>query len=126
MLGLPPALSADTPDGRSYRASLYLWGAGIAGETPRGSEIDVGFDTLIKNLDLAFMGAFEARQGPWALIGNAIWIYAEALPAGWLTQEDATLQMRAIALAQGAESAPTSLIAALAEEEASKFVEPLG
>jgi hypothetical protein len=35
-----------------YSASVYLWGAGLNGETAAGSEVDVGFDTLIQNLDI--------------------------------------------------------------------------
>jgi len=45
-----------------YSASIYLWGAGIKGETAAGSVVDIGFDTLISNLNMAFMGAFEARR----------------------------------------------------------------
>ena len=45
-----------------YAASIYLWGASIKGETATGGEVDVSFDTLISNRDMAFMGAFKARM----------------------------------------------------------------
>ena len=67
---LLPPLQAHAGDPRAgddwrYDASLYLWGAGVGGETasrrnPGGSsDIDVGFDTVLNNLNMAFMGAFS-------------------------------------------------------------------
>jgi hypothetical protein len=60
-------LAADGTDHWDYGATFYLWGAGIQGDTARGEEVDIGFDTLIANLDMAFMGAFEARRDRWSL-----------------------------------------------------------
>lgn len=57
-----------------YGATLYLWGAGIQGETVGGADIDVGFDTLISNLNMAFMGAFEARQAHWSFLADVIYL----------------------------------------------------
>lgn len=75
LLGAAATAVADPGERPDYRASLYLWGAGIQAETPRGSDVDVGFDTIIRNLDLAFMGAFEARRGPWSVIGDLIYLH---------------------------------------------------
>ena len=74
------AMAAD--DGWHYGATLYLWGAGIQGETVRGAEIDVGFDDLISNLNMAFMGAFEARQRQWSFLADVIYLNVGADDSG--------------------------------------------
>ncbi len=58
---LAQAQEVDTDDRWKFKAALYLWTAGIQGTTRRGNEIDVGFSEIWDNLDMAFMGAFEAR-----------------------------------------------------------------
>jgi hypothetical protein len=52
----------------------------------------------------------------------AVWLYADALPAGRLQQDDATLIMRALTLAQADDQVPTDLLAALAADVA-RFIE---
>ena len=54
------------------RASVYLWGAGIKGETATGGEVDIGFDSLISNLNMAFMGAVEARKSEWSMLADVV------------------------------------------------------
>ncbi|QTR49882.1 hypothetical protein [Candidatus Thiothrix anitrata] len=44
-----------------------------------------------------------------------VWVYAEAVPNGWLAHEEAALVMRSIALAQALEL-PTSLLEQLLED----------
>ena len=51
-----------------------------------------------------------------------VWLYSEALPKGVLTQEQAGLIMRGLALAQGADAVPEPLVRALAADVA-LFVE---
>lgn len=46
-----------------YSANVYLWMAGMKGDTNNGAEFDIGFDELIRNLNMAFMGGLEARNG---------------------------------------------------------------
>ncbi len=64
-----PAQAQDTgaDDRWKFKAALYLWTAGIQGTTRRGNEIDVGFDDIWDNLDMAFRGAFAARKSKWRL-----------------------------------------------------------
>jgi len=69
-----PCLAADGGNDWSYSATLYLWAAGIEGETAGGAEVDVGFDTLISNLNMAFMGAFEARRGQWSFGADLVYL----------------------------------------------------
>ncbi len=54
-----------------YSATLYGWFTGVTAEleTPFGDlEAEQDFSDILENLDLAFFGAFEARNGRWAVI----------------------------------------------------------
>jgi len=56
-----------------YTATLYGWFPGISTtvETPVGEiEAEVDFDEFLETLDIAFLGAFEARKGRLSLIGD--------------------------------------------------------
>jgi hypothetical protein len=70
--------AADSGAGDDWQlaAILYMWAPGINGSTAGGSEFDVSFDTLISNLNMTFMGAVEARKGPWSLLGDVIYLNA--------------------------------------------------
>ena len=69
-----PGQAADGSDDWSYSATIYLWAAGIQGQTAGGAEVDVGFDTLISNLNMAFMGAFEARRNQWSFGADLVYL----------------------------------------------------
>ncbi len=74
---VPPTVSAadlGAGDDWQFKAGMYLWGAGIKGETAVGSDIDIGFDDLISNLNMAFMGDFEARKSKWSLAADLIYL----------------------------------------------------
>lgn len=56
-----------------YTAKLYGWFPGVTTtvETPIGEvEAEVDFDEILETLDLAFLGAIEARKGRLSLIGD--------------------------------------------------------
>lgn len=75
LAGVPlSGASADTYDDWQYSATLYLWAAGINAESPGGAKADVDFSTLISNLNMAFMGAFEVRKDRWALGADLIYL----------------------------------------------------
>jgi hypothetical protein len=61
-------------DGWEYSGTVYFWAAGISAKTAGGVDIDVDFDTLLDNLDMAFMGAAEARRGPWSVVADAVYL----------------------------------------------------
>lgn len=75
-------LADDAFDDWQYSATIYLWGAGIQGETPSGAEVDVGFDTLISNVNMAFMGAFEARRNQWSFGADLVHLNVGANDGG--------------------------------------------
>lgn len=73
MTALPVAAEAQD---WTFRASLYAWTAGLDTTvgTPRGDlEASLSIDDVLNDLDAAFMGAFEARTGPWSLIGDLVY-----------------------------------------------------
>jgi len=72
----------------------------------------------------ALLAAAAQRAGaeqPPEPSSTAVWLYSEALPAGRLQPDDATLIMRAQSLAQAGDGIPPDLLAALAEDTA-RFV----
>jgi hypothetical protein len=76
---LVPALllassGAQAADDWRFAGTLYLWAAGINGETVGGADIDFDFDTLLDNLDMGFMGAVEARRGSWSAIADVVYL----------------------------------------------------
>jgi hypothetical protein len=68
---------------------------------------------------LAVAAHRAGRADPPSPAQAGIWLYGEALPAGLLEQQDAALLMRAMALAQGADAVPETLLRALADDTAS-------
>ena len=75
-----PAMAADEIDVDSDQwkisASVYLFGAEINGTTNTGGDIHLPFSDLIKNLNMTYMGTFEARKGdePWSLFADIIYL----------------------------------------------------
>lgn len=96
-----PAAAEDTWD---YTGFLYLWGAGIGGETVTGGEVDVSFSDVLDNLDFGIMGTLEARKGSTAIFGDVLYLN----------------------IANGDESAVGPGIPASADADVSGFVTTLG
>ena len=70
-IATPGTAAADTD--WEYTAKLYGWFPGVTTtvETPVGEvEAEVDFDEILETLDLAFLGAFEARKGRVSLISD--------------------------------------------------------
>lgn len=70
------AVAADSSaeDHWQFKAGVYLWAAGIKGETASGSDLDISFSDLINNLNMAFMGNVEARKSKWSLAADVIYL----------------------------------------------------
>jgi hypothetical protein len=65
----------------TYSAAVYLWfpKTDVTIETPRGTvEGELSISDALQNLDFAFMGALEARNGPWSLIGDLVYMDVSA------------------------------------------------
>jgi hypothetical protein len=72
--GVLEAEDATQDEGWQFGAQLYLWGAGIGGETVSRGGIDIDFDDVFRNLKMAFMGTVRARKGKWSLMLDAIYL----------------------------------------------------
>lgn len=72
----PPAAAMNASDW-TFTAATYVWASGISGETGMfgfpAQDIDVSFKDILENLDLAFMGAGEARNGPFSIGVDLSW-----------------------------------------------------
>lgn len=73
------ATDAGADDEWRFNGSLYLWGAGVEGSKASrfgapSSDFDLSFDSVISNLNMAFMGAFEARKAKWSLLADVIYL----------------------------------------------------
>ena len=75
--GILAAEEAAQDEGWKFGAEIYLWGASIGGKSASGSNIDIDFDDLIENLNMAFMGTIGARKGKWSFMLDAIYLDVE-------------------------------------------------
>ena len=69
-IALPVAAQAQSWE---YSVSLYGWMSGIdtSVDTPLGTvETELSFSDVLDNLDFAAFGSFEARNGPWVVLGD--------------------------------------------------------
>ena len=57
-----------------FSASIYMWGAGIDGETATGDDFDVKFKDILDNLDFTFMGDFGVNKGKWGVRTDVIYM----------------------------------------------------
>jgi hypothetical protein len=77
-----PLLAQTQAQGQSnewqFRALLYLYLPQIGGSQtfPTGTSADITIDPnqILKNLNFAFMGAFEAQQGIWGLYTDILYV----------------------------------------------------
>ncbi|MEW6078272.1 MAG: hypothetical protein AB1724_10700 [Thermodesulfobacteriota bacterium] len=63
------AAEKDSAQSRAWQfgADFYLWMIELGGETAGGEDLDVPFHDILDNLDFAFLGALQARNGGWHL-----------------------------------------------------------
>jgi hypothetical protein len=69
MLAAAPAVAEPW----TYDLTAYLWftETGVTADTPRGQvDASLSFSDALQDLDFAFMGTVEARNGPWGIIGD--------------------------------------------------------
>jgi hypothetical protein len=71
--------SAQASDQWKFQAVVYLYLPSVAGETAfpgsgGGSDTGVDASKLLENLNLAFMGSFEADKGAWGLLADVIYV----------------------------------------------------
>jgi hypothetical protein len=69
-----PVLATETSDDEwEFSAGVYLWAADIPIETAGGEDIEITFDDIIEDLDIAFMGVFGVQKGKWGFQTDVIY-----------------------------------------------------
>ena len=58
----------------AFGTEVYLWGASIGGTSANGDDVDIGFGTLLKDLDLGFMATLGAAKGRWTVFADLIYL----------------------------------------------------
>ena len=74
LAGFASTAAAETSDEWESHLNVYLWGASIGGRTADGSDLNVSFDDLLKNLQMGFMGTAAARKGKFVMLADLIYL----------------------------------------------------
>jgi hypothetical protein len=72
-------------DAWQFRATVYVYLPSISGSTAfpaGGTDINVSTHQIISTLKFAFMGAFEARKGPWGAYTDLMYLNAGGSKSG--------------------------------------------
>ncbi len=73
-MSLSSFIASANNDTWEHSASAYLWGAGVNGKQQNGTDIDTNFGDIIRELDFALMGSYEARKNKWSFVGDLIYM----------------------------------------------------
>jgi hypothetical protein len=110
ILLVPPGAQARSgSEGWQYAVAPYLWAAGIDGSmtvADREADIDVPFDTILDNLDLALMGHFAMRNERWVLSSDLVFVDLESSEDRAQGTATAGLELTLIELAGGYRVSP--------------------
>lgn len=86
-----PNPASDGEDGWHFAVTPYLWAPKISAEidpVQDGSvDMDTSFTDILSNLKFAFMGAFDARNGRFVMLGDIIYLHVGSEadgPAGFV------------------------------------------
>lgn len=60
-----------------FGTDIYMWAAGLGGESATGGDIDIDFNDIIDNLSFTFMGTFGAKKGKWGFLADVIYMDLE-------------------------------------------------
>ncbi|MFD0978233.1 hypothetical protein [Tropicimonas aquimaris] len=79
LMAVPVSASAQDAlsDSWQWGAELYFWGASLGGETTTGTDIDMGIDKIIEDLNFGLMGTVAAQKGKWTVFGDLIYLDVE-------------------------------------------------
>ncbi len=73
----PAAAIAPAVDDSSFYIYADIWAIGIDGQVGVGgltSQVDVGFDDIIDNLDASLAGGFGFQKGKWGFLTEFVWL----------------------------------------------------
>ncbi len=72
-----PALAEGKTPGQNelqFFTQFNLWTPDITTETTTGTEIKIGIDEIVDNLDFVYMGTFGASKGKWTFLTDVIYL----------------------------------------------------
>jgi hypothetical protein len=58
----------------TFDAGIYAWTPSMAVKPDDGDSVKMSFSDILDNLDMTFMGVFEARKDKWSLLGDVIYM----------------------------------------------------
>jgi len=70
----PVSAEEKSADEWQFDATVYLWGSTLKQTTAAGDAVSINFGTILKNLDFAAMGTFEARKGKFSMLTDVIYM----------------------------------------------------
>jgi len=74
--------STTTSDDWQFKVQAYGWLPTIEGTLPTGNDIELSIDDIFDNLDMTFMGVFQARRDKWAIVSDVVYLKLSADEAG--------------------------------------------
>ena len=78
-MGLPATATAAEHDGQWHvTGELYLWGADTKLKSAAGQGVEVDFDDVVSNLEMAFMASLGARKDRWSWFGDVMYVGIDA------------------------------------------------
>jgi hypothetical protein len=89
-----PAFAQESPWTYDLSFNLWLSDTAVSTDTPFGKvDAELSFSDAIQDLDFAFMGTFQARNGPWSVLTDLLYFNLTAdapTPSGALYSELST------------------------------------
>jgi hypothetical protein len=93
----PAQAQSSTSSSWEFKATLYLWAAGLDGayadSSGVGGPINSSFGDLLKNLSLGGMANFRAKKEAWGLSGDFIFMKLDATSPGLTGDVDVGVDM---------------------------------
>jgi len=65
-----------------FKVQAYGWLPTIEGTLPTGNDIEFTIDEIFDNLDMTFMGVFQARRDKWAIVSDVVYLKLSSDEAG--------------------------------------------
>jgi len=87
----PQATAQSSSGGWEYSIAPYMWASGMEGKMTIADiegDLDVPFETIVENLDLALMAHYDMRNDRWVLTSDLIFVdleHAEDVEGGTVT-----------------------------------------
>ena len=68
------AAANEADDQWEFEATIYMWTPEIDATTQGGTDLNLSFNDIYKNLDFTFMGAFTGRKDKWSFLVDEVYM----------------------------------------------------